>query len=252
MDLWEKLKEHTQARIGLHRTGHSLSTPELLMFQLAHAEAMDAVNEVWDISRMAKMLKTIDEKPIKVHTAVSARELYLKYPNLGKILQEKDRLKLEKIKSYRHTDIAIIVSDGLSPRAVDHHFIPFWKIFKPLLKKRFKNLKITLLIAPFGRVALSDPIGEYLGANLSLIFIGERPGLSNVDSLGVYLTYNPKIGNSDEGRNCISNIHPPEGLSYPIAGEKLLYLITEALKQKISGVTLKDESSSLLIQKRTQ
>ncbi|MEI8365635.1 MAG: ethanolamine ammonia-lyase subunit EutC [Parachlamydiaceae bacterium] len=247
MNLWDQLKEHTQARIGLHRAGHSISTPEILEFKLAHALARDAVNDIWDVVRIEKKLKALGEKPLRVETTVTARELYLRFPNFGRILSEKSQIKLEKYKKNHHVDIAVIVSDGLSARAIDHHFIPFWKILKPLLKETLSDLKIALILAPFGRVALSDPIGSELGAKLSIICVGERPGLSTVDSLGIYLTYSPKQGNTDIKRNCISNIHPPEGLSYASAADKLCFLITESLRLKLSGVKLKEESDHILL-----
>lgn len=242
MDLWEQLKEHTQARIGLRRTGHSLSTKDLLDFQLAHARARDAVHKEWDIEQFSKELKALGENPLHVKTKISIREQYLRYPCLGRILTVKSREKLIKYRKRHRVNIAFIATDGLSAGAIDKHMIPFWKIVKPLLSERLPDLKIVLVLAPFGRVALSDDIGKSLDAKLSVILVGERPGLSSAESLGIYLTYHPKPGNSDVNRNCISNVHPPEGLAYDIAAEKLLYLMKESLRLKLSGVSLKEES----------
>lgn len=243
MDLWERLKEHTQARIGLHRVGHSLSTKDLLDFQMAHALAHDAVHEIWDMAHFEEKLKALGEKPITVETAVSIREQYLKYPTLGRVLTHHSRDKLIKYRKRHQTDIVFIITDGLSVPAIDAHAIPFWKALQPLIHSL--KLKVTIVLAPYGRVALSDDVGKALGAKISVIFVGERPGLSSINSLGIYLTYHPKTGNSDANRNCISNVHPPEGLSYGIAAEKLIFLITESLRLKLSGVNLKEASCYL-------
>lgn len=241
MEFWEQFKNHTQARIGLARTGHSISTPELLDFQLAHALARDAVQEKWNVERFLKKLKSLGEKPLSVETAVHAREIYLKFPNLGRKLDKRSHQKLAKSKHRQQADIVFIITDGLSPQAVDTHFIPFWKTFKPLLKQELPDYKTAVVIAPFGRVALSDDIGKALKAKLCVMFVGERPGLTSVNSLGIYLTYGPKHGNLDANRNCISNIHPPEGLSYGLAAEKLLYFMRQCLALKLSGVDIKEE-----------
>lgn len=246
MNLWDQLKEHTQARIGLNRTGHSVSTHDLLEFQLAHAFARDTVHETWDVARFEKKIKALGEKPLLVKTAVEVRELYLKFPNLGRTLNKDSREKLIKHRLKNPVDIAFIITDGLSPRAIDRHALPFWKTLKPLFKTTLGNLKMALVVAPFGRVALSDDIGKALGAKMSVMLVGERPGLSSVDSLGIYLTYAPKPGNTDANRNCISNVHPPEGMAYASAAEKLLYLMGESLRLKLSGVSLKEEEGRLI------
>lgn len=241
MDVWEQLKSHTQARIGLGRSGHSLSTRDLLDFQVAHALAKDAVHERWDVALFLEKMKKLGEKPLLVKTAVFIREQYLKYPGLGRVLCPASREKLEKLGKKRPVDIVFTITDGLSSLAITTHMLPFWKVLRPMIDEAFPKLKVALIVAPYGRVALSDDVGKALGARLSVIFVGERPGLSSVDSLGIYLTYAPKPGNTDARRNCISNVHPPEGLAYPIAAEKLLFLMEESLRLKLSGVGLKEE-----------
>ncbi len=249
MNLWGQLKEHTQARIGLQRSGHSLSTNDWLDFQLAHALARDAVQEVWEVAQFEEKLIAAGEKPIHVKTAVSIREQYLKFPTLGRILTSDSRAKVSKYSQRHQTDIVFIITDGLSVPAINAHAIPFWKVLKPMLQAILPDFKYTIVLAPYGRVALSDDIGETLGAKLSVILVGERPGLTSVNSLGIYLTYHPKAGHSDAERNCISNVHPPEGLSYAIAAEKLLFLITESLRLKLSGIHLKESPSQQLADK---
>lgn len=242
MNFWEQLKEHTQARIGLQRSGHSLSTKDLLDFQIAHALARNAVQEIWDVDLFGKKFKKLGAKPLLVETAVSIREQYLKFPTLGRILTTNSREKLIKYGKRHKVDIVVIMTDGLSVPAINAHALPFWKALKPLLHSTLGELKIAVVLAPYGRVALSDAVGKALGAKISVILVGERPGLSSVNSLGIYLTYHPKTANSDANRNCISNVHPPEGLSYEIAAEKLMFLISESLRLKLSGVHLKETS----------
>jgi ethanolamine ammonia-lyase small subunit len=88
-------------------------------------------------------------------------------------------------------------------------------------------------------------IGGLLATRVAVIIVGERPGISVADSLGLYLTFAPQPGNTDAQRNCISK-RPPEGLSYDDVASKLLYLTGEALRLGVSGVELKDEMVALL------
>jgi ethanolamine ammonia-lyase small subunit len=166
-------------------------------------------------------------------------------PDLGKILTAESCLALQELKKNHNFDIAWIVSDGLSTAAIETHFIPLWGYCKALLEDNHLRSS-PLILAPFSRVAIADEIGEILKCRLAIIFIGERPGLSSVDSLGIYLTYHPKLGNQDSNRNCISNIRPPDELSYQLASLKLNYLIHESIRRGLSGVSLKEEARPLL------
>ena len=80
-----------------------------------------------------------------------------------------------------------------------------------------------------------------------ILLIGERPGLSSPDSMGLYLTWNAKRGIEDSLRNCVSNIRP-EGLQYDAAVHKAHYLFTESQRNKLSGVNLKDRSQDSLLE----
>ena len=115
--------------------------------------------------------------------------------------------------------------------------------------ERFGSRQTTTIapicLVPNARVALSDEIGSLLIARISVIVVGERPGLSAADSLGIYMTYNPNPANTDAERNCISNIRPPEGMSCRDAASKLLYLSEQALQRRISGVPLKDDMPAI-------
>lgn len=246
MDCWLILRKYTEARIGLHRIGHAISTKELLELKLAQGLAHDAVKAEWNLSGFDKKLKKVGEKPLKVRSEINSKEQYLRFPNLGKILNKSDYKKLSDRSKKSSVDIAFIMTDGLSPKAADAHMIPFWLIFKKMFTKRLNDLKIVLVLVPFGRVALSDEIGRALKAKVSVILVGERPGLSAFDSLGIYLTYGPKAGNTDANRNCISNIHPPQGLNYEEAAEQLIDLLGKALRLKLSGVNLKPDYTHII------
>lgn len=242
-DPWLPLRRFTQARIALGKTGISVPVSQNLQFKLAHAFARDAVHAVLDGAILVNQLQQFNHPVFLLHSKAIDRYQYLQRPDLGRQLNEPslDQIKQEnKQPSY---DICINIADGLSATAVNRHAIPLLQLLLPMLI----NERHT--IAPFciieqGRVAISDETGQFLNTKLSLILIGERPGLSSPDSLGVYLTYQPRIENTDAQRNCISNIRP-EGMNYAAAAQKIFYLIKESLRLKISGVQLKDLSGLL-------
>jgi ethanolamine ammonia-lyase small subunit len=137
-------------------------------------------------------------------------------------------------------DLAIVVADGLSSLAVHRHTLPFLERMEEQARAEGWTMSPVILVEQ-GRVAVADEIGERLGAKMVVILIGERPGLSSPDSLGLYFTYAPKVGLTDASRNCISNVRL-EGLSYGMAAHRLLYLMREACRRQLSGVNLKDEA----------
>ena len=243
-DPWIALRRFTQARIALGRAGHAVPTQALLDFQLAHAQARDAVQLPWNIDAFAGQLRDIGEETLILQTPVSNRSEYLRRPDFGRVLTEESRIRLCNFKA-RGVDVALIVSNGLSSTAVERRGIALLQTILEGLRVRQFHIAPICLVAN-GRVALLDDIGSVLDARVAVIVIGERPGLSAADSLGVYLSYAPKKGNTDAERNCISNIHPPEGLSYESATRKLLYLIEESVRRGFSGVALKDEMDGLL------
>ena len=243
-DPWIALRRFTQARIALGRAGHAVPTQALLDFQLAHAQARDAVQLPWNIDAFAGQLRDIGEETLILQTPVSSRSEYLRRPDFGRVLTEESRIRLRNLKA-SGVDVALIVSNGLSSTAVERRGIALLQtILEGLRVRQFRIAPICLVAN--GRVALLDDIGSVLDAQVAVIVIGERPGLSAADSLGIYLSYAPKNGNTDAERNCISNIHPPEGLSYESATRKLLYLIEESIRRGFSGVALKDEMDGLL------
>lgn len=233
-----KFGHFTKARVVLDQKSSAISTQQILKFNVDLALAHDAVHAMWSTDALKDDLKKNSESVIQVATQITSREQYLKRPDLGRILDEKSLRHLQSMNL--SCDIVFIVSDGLSASAINNHFLPLWLNIKESLSPY--DFRIApLVLAPFSRVALSDEVGFYLNSKVSIILVGERPGLTAADSLGIYLTYGPKPGNSDSNRNCISNIRPPDGLSYELAAEKLLFLILESFERKISGVSLKEE-----------
>ncbi len=237
-DSWVALRRFTQARIALGRAGHAVPTRILLDFQLAHAEARDAVRFPWGIDAFAGEVRGLGAEVLVLDTPVGSRDEYLRRPDLGRVLTEESRDRLRNCTGA--ADVALIVTNGLSSTAVERHGIPLLRAMVNGYRARHIRIAPVCLVTN-GRVALSDDIGSVIGARVAAIVVGERPGLSAADSLGIYLTYAPQLGNTDAERNCISNIRPPEGLGYEAAAEKLLYLTGEAMRLGISGVALKDD-----------
>jgi ethanolamine ammonia-lyase small subunit len=239
-DPWVGLRKFTNARIALGRAGVSVPTSESLQFTLAHAFARDAVFDRLQVAGCRLQIERL-HPCLVLHSRAVDRQLYLQRPDLGRRLNDES---LDEVKTLSGIyDICINVADGLSATAVNDHAVPLLNILIPRMKDADWSLSPVCIIEQ-GRVAISDETGSELGAKLSLILIGERPGLSSPYSLGAYLTYGPAIGNTDERRNCISNINA-NGLSYEAAADKIIYLVSEALRLKQSGVMLKDNSGLL-------
>lgn len=232
------LQEFTSARIAIGRVGTSIPIKQSLEFKLAHAHARDAVYSELDVDKLTTALKHFDLAILHLHSQVTDRRQYLQRPDLGRKLNQSS---LNDLNNYSaESDVAIMIVDGLSATAVNENTKGLLDALIPLLlDSGFKLAPISLVEQ--GRVAIGDDIGYGLNSKLSLILIGERPGLSAADSLGAYLTYNPKPGLTDESRNCVSNIRH-KGLTYKKAAKKIFYLISEAFKRQLSGVELKDNA----------
>lgn len=249
VDPWAQLKSFTRARIAIGRVGSSLPTKEVLDFGLCHAMARDAVHLALDIDALEAVIQQLDFSTIRVKSMATDRATYLLRPDYGRRLSEQSLTALLQHKSAQHKsakpiDFLIVVADGLSSLAVARHAAPLLAE----IKNAIANDAITkawsasrVVIASQARVAIGDEIGQALQANIVVVLIGERPGLSSPDSLGIYLTYNPKLGLSDADRNCISNVRL-EGLQYAAAAKKLIWLANEAMRLNLTGVALKDES----------
>lgn len=240
MDPWHTLRVFTQARIGQGSVGSAQRTESLIDFQVAHAEARDAVWKEWDCEQFQTQVEEQFGSAIRIDSQAESRTLYLKRPDLGRSLNSKS-LEALKVSQAQGFDIALIVSNGLSTTAVETHALPFLRVLRESLKGCSLSTSPIVLV-PNGRVALSDQIGLALKSRVSLILIGERPGLSSADSLGAYLTMAPANGNTDAERNCLSNIREPDGLDYRTAADKICYLTLKGLRLGIGGVSLKDDS----------
>jgi ethanolamine ammonia-lyase small subunit len=242
---WESLKIHTKARIAIGRCGNSIPTQELLAFKLAHAKAIDAVHVPFQKELVIRELEEISgAEVLSLQSNAKDRSEYLQRPDLGRTLSEASAQLIKTTQKAAKYDIALIVADGLSSVAIEKNISSMLNLLLPELKSRNYSLAPICVIEQ-SRVAIADSVAELLNARLSIIFIGERPGLMSPDSLGIYMTYDPKSGTTDERRNCISNVRH-DGLSYAAACSKLLYLVDESFKRKISGVHLKDEQDSQL------
>jgi ethanolamine ammonia-lyase small subunit len=236
-----RLSSLTPARVALGRTGASLTTEEVLRFQLAHAEARDAVHVPLDVEAVVAGITGLGRNVIRVVTPATQRDIYLRRPDLGRHLDAASADRLDKLRC-DGADTAIVVADGLSSRAVMNNAVPLLSRLIPVLADAGSTLA-PVVIAEGARVALGDEIAQRLGARLVLVLIGERPGLSSPDSLGAYLTYNPRPGCTDADRNCVSNIRAG-GLDVEAAASKLTWLITKAFAAGMSGVNLKDEGGT--------
>lgn len=255
---WRRLRMFTDARIGLGRSGVSIPTQELLKFQLAHAQARDAVHTPLDFSGLTTALVSLAAEfpqlnsaaPLLLNSCAADRRTYLQRPDLGRMLDDASRAQLMQSNSAAQEpyDLALVIADGLSARAISENAVPFIRALMQQLhaENRAFTLAPVALINQ-GRVAVGDDAGELLNARAVLVMIGERPGLSSPDSMGLYLTWAPKRGLTDEKRNCISNVRKA-GLMYDEAARKLLYLLTEAQRIQGSGVILKDRSDDTLIE----
>jgi len=227
-DHWARFRGATRARIGLGRAGDGLTTRDLLDFQLAHARARDAVHSVPDFARLVAELG----ETVEVRSAAGDRAEYLRRPDLGRRLSLESRNALPS----GPWDLVIVVADGLSAIAVNDHAVATVSAVRGLLP----DWQIgPIVMARNARVALGDEIGAAMGARLCAVLIGERPGLTVANSLGIYLTWEPRRGRKDAERNCISNIHG-DGLSYRQAAEKLVWLAREARLRGLTGVMLKE------------
>ncbi|MGU3538154.1 ethanolamine ammonia-lyase subunit EutC [Methylobacterium sp. A54F] len=246
-DPWIRLARLTPARIGLGRAGSGLPTREVLRFGLAHAQARDAVHTPMDAEAVARAIEDLGFETLTVASKAPDRASYLRRPDWGRRLSEESLAALAA-RAGGDTpddapDLALVVADGLSARAVHEGAAPLLAALQPHVAEAGWRVA-PVAVAVQARVALGDGIGAALGARAVAVVIGERPGLSSPDSLGIYLTYAPRPGRSDAERNCISNVRAA-GLPHAAAAARLAWLLTQALARGLTGVGLKDESDRL-------
>jgi ethanolamine ammonia-lyase small subunit len=250
---WEALRQFTDARIALGRAGVSLPTQAHLAFQLAHAQARDAVLVALDAPLLLQQLSVVlpvqSAAGLILHSAAVDRSTYLQRPDQGRQLDAASQQAVNNLRPAAQTqtesdarpyDIAFVLVDGLSAQAIAHNAVPFLAVLQKRLAS--ENWSVApLCIVQQGRVAIGDEVAQRLGAKSVVVLIGERPGLSSPDSMGLYLTWMPRVGLTDASRNCISNVRPA-GLRYEEAAYKLHYLLSEAHRRQLTGVALKDET----------
>jgi ethanolamine ammonia-lyase small subunit len=249
-DLWHSLNQFTPARIALGRAGMSLTTKTCLDFQLAHALARDAVNIPLDFTSLEQGINTLGYATLTLQTQAENQQMYLQRPDLGRLLNASS-MNLLQHNADIQTDAVVVIADGLSSKAIAQHAEPFLNLLLPELQANAYQLPPICLVK-HARVAIGDAIAEHYAARLCIVLIGERPGLSSPDSMGIYFTYQAKSGiSTDADRNCISNIHH-NGLSYEQALKKLLFLLTKSEKCQFSGVNLKDQTTDSIGQNNQQ
>lgn len=245
-DAWSHLKRYTPARIALGRSGVSLPTHEVLGFSLAHAQARDAIHIPLDTEKLCAELQTDGwPKPLVLHSRARDRHEYLLRPDLGRRLDETSLLHLAQWQQRQAAPtLSLVVGDGLSALGIQRHTVPLLRAIRQELGK-----EVTLappVIVCQARVAVADEVGELLNARMVAMIVGERPGLSSPDSVGIYLTINPRVGCTDAQRNCISNVRPT-GQDVGIAAARLAWLVREGLRKGQTGIALKDLSGLPLV-----
>jgi len=205
----------------------------------AHAEARDAVHAPLDAPALLAGLRALGEAPLQLQSRAADRAVYLQRPDLGRRLRESDADLLQGLQS-TPADLAFVLADGLSALALQRQALPLFTALRERLLREGGWTWAPPVVATQARVALGDEVGELLQARCVVVLIGERPGLSAPDSLGVYFSWAPRLGLVDAERNCISNVRP-EGLAPAAAAAKLHGLLSLARTRQLSGVALKDE-----------
>lgn len=241
-DPWQGLRAFTAARIALGRSGGSVPTGPLLEFQLAHARARDAVARDLDGDALERALRDRGWDVLRIASAAADRRTFVQRPDLGRILSDDSKATLGS-RPQAPYDAVLMIADGLSALAAERHAVPLLDALRPLLAGAGWRLAPVCIVHQ-GRVAIGDEIGALVAAELAVMLIGERPGLSAPDSLGAYLTWDPLPGRTNAERNCLSNIRP-EGLGYAPAAHKLFHLMAAARRRRLTGVDLKEDAPAL-------
>ena len=245
--LWDLMRRLTPARVGIEPVGVSQPTAASLDFQWDHAQARDAVYAALDVAPLIAELQNLGLDAIQLHSRASDRQEYLQRPDLGRRLDEPSRRALAGLlrggtNPPGGSDVVFVIVDGLSATAVNRHVASVLRSVLAELRGQDWRIGPAVLVEQ-GRVAAGDEVALALGADMAVVLIGERPGLSSPDSLGVYLTWKPRLDTRDAERNCLSNIRP-EGLPFSLAASRLLFLMLEARRRCLSGVSLKEQANA--------
>ena len=239
-DSWLALRSRTPARVGLARVGGSVATTDHLAFQAAHAAARDAVATTLDADHLAAGLLAFPL--VRLHSAAADRTTYLRRPDLGRKLDSRARASLTPMAG----EVAVVVADGLSATAANLHAAGVVRELAALLAPHGVRVAVVALVEQ-GRVAVGDDVAQAVGAELAVVLLGERPGLSAADSLGAYVTWRPGPATVDAERNCVSNIRDG-GLPPALAAAAIARIVLAARAQKITGVRLLPNQATALTQ----
>jgi ethanolamine ammonia-lyase small subunit len=247
--LRDGLRRYTSARVSLGQVGVAVPAQEQLRFQLDHALARDAVHAGLDVAAFLHALRQRQMEGFALRSAVTGsaqneRQVYLRRPDLGRSLHPDSARELRQLSANTEAapDVVFVIADGLSALAVERHALPLLDATRAALDQWLLG---PMCVVSQGRVAIGDEIGEILQAQLTVTMIGERPGLSSPDSLGVYITWHPRPGRTDADRNCISNIRH-EGLSYRRAAERIVFYMEGARRLHLTGIGLKENTAVTL------
>lgn len=231
-----QLKQYTVARVGLNRTGISKTTEDLLKLKAAHANAKDSLYQIFEKNQIANSILALSREVVELKSNAIDKKEFLLRPDLGRHLNNESKILINENSAGNQYDVCITISDGLSAGALNKHAFPLLDLLLPKIDTAGLSIA-PICIVENGRVAISDETGFLSNAKISLILIGERPGLTAPDSMGAYLTYDPKPANTDADRNCVSNIHFG-GLSYVEATEEIFSIMKKSMQLKLSGSTL--------------
>lgn len=227
---FKRIKARTWARLGLGRSGPRYTTSALLRFWADNASAMDAV--FTDVPQ-----ELIDQLGLfSVQTRCTSKDEYLTRPDLGTQFDEQAIAEIRQ-RCVANPQVQVYVADGLSSTAVEAN-VPD---LLPALAQGLKLHGLTMgtpFFVKYGRVRSMEPISQALGATVTCVLLGERPGLATAESLSAYLAYKATVGMSEADRTCVSNIHQ-EGTNPVEAGAHIADVINAMITQQVSGINLK-------------
>lgn len=223
------MRRATTARVGIGRSGPRLTTKSLISLRADHAMAKDAVLKSADENILQEMNLPIIQS--------QAREIneHLTRPDLGRKLPQ-ESIDFIKKNCLMNPQVQIYVSDGLSNSAIDENI----REILPVLMDGLKEKGITIgtpFFVKFGRVPTMDVISEITGADVTVVLLGERPGLAAADSMSAYMAYKATVGMPESRRTVVSNIHK-NGIQPVEAGAYLVEIIEKMLSSRTSGVDL--------------
>lgn len=224
-----KMKKHTPARIGIGRTGARYKTETMLRFRADHASAQDSV--FTDVNE--DILKEMNL--ITLQTNCTSKDEFITRPDLGRQLSKEELGKLSSFK--KKPQVQIYVSDGLSSKAIEANV----KDILPALIQGLEGYGISVgtpFFVRLGRVGAMDVISEEIGADVTCVLIGERPGLVTAESMSAYIAYKGTVGMPESRRTVVSNIHKG-GTPSVEAGAYIADIIKLMLEKKASGLDLK-------------